>query len=173
MNIRYTLTKEDYIEFNQHFMNTSKSFKKTMLVQRFGVSLIFLVFPFVISTVSDIPFIYWMVTFSIAYILWILFYPKRVQKMTKKRLMKLLEEGKNEDIVGERTLTVTEEGIEQESRSMTKRTKWEAFERIEETENLWLVYVGTVTAFLIPKKVNGSADEVEDFLAAIRQRIKK
>ena len=63
MKLKYNLTEDDYINFNIAHMKNSKSLKRTMMINRFLTPLIFLVMPFVLVNISNIPFGYWAVIF--------------------------------------------------------------------------------------------------------------
>jgi hypothetical protein len=56
MRIDYELNKQDYIDFNIYYFKHSEILKKTMFYQKFILSIIFLIAPFIFARVSDVPF---------------------------------------------------------------------------------------------------------------------
>jgi len=99
MKIEYDLTKEDFVEYNLHFISTSETMKKSLFIQRYIISLIFLAAPFLVARVTNEPLMYWIVVFLIVYVLWVAFYLKFFNHSVKKRIEKLVAEGKNTNIL--------------------------------------------------------------------------
>ena len=58
MKLTYNLTEEDYINFNMSYAETSDTVKKSMLRARITGPVMFLLLPFVLRNVTDIPFAY-------------------------------------------------------------------------------------------------------------------
>lgn len=171
MKIDFKLTKEDYIEFNTYHMEHSKVVKKSMFLQRYVVSLVYLIAPFVFSRISDIPFLYWMIPFAIIYILWIVLYPKRIRRLTGKRIKKMLEEGDNSEFLGDQSIILTEEGIEKKSPTSERKNGWASVQRIEETKRLLMIYVSAVSAYLVPLNAFGSEEEKNLFINQIKSKM--
>lgn len=172
MKIDFQLTVEDYIEFNTEFIKSSETMKKSMFIYRYVVSLMFLVAPFVFSRITEIPFLFWMGSFVIAYILWVVFYPRRIIKITEKRILKMLEEADNSEFIGEQSLSLTEDGIEKKSKVSEQKIDWISVQRITETKNLIIVYVSAVSAYIIPVRFFSSAEEKDEFLEILNSKVK-
>ena len=78
-------------------MEHSDSIKRSLAIQRYMVPITFMIIPFVLARFTEIPFLIWLITFSLTSLLWILFYPKYVKKFTVKRISEIINEGKNRD----------------------------------------------------------------------------
>jgi hypothetical protein len=63
MKLEFNITEEDYINFNMHHIDTSKTYRRTIFKQRYIVPIVFLIVPFVLAKISKIPFSYWMVAY--------------------------------------------------------------------------------------------------------------
>lgn len=167
MNISYELTKDDYIEFNLFHLKHSKTIRKTLFVQRYIVSVLFLIMPFITYRFSEIPLTYWVSVFIIVYLLWVVYYPKYFRKSVKRRILRMIEEGKNESILGSKRLDVNSEGIVEKSRNNEVKTNWDSIESIEETEKYIFIYVSAVSAYIVPKRAFKTPADNENFINTV------
>ncbi|ROR30365.1 YcxB-like protein [Mobilisporobacter senegalensis] len=65
-------------------------------------------------------------------------------------MSKVVNEGKNNDILGHHCLFITEESIIEKSEN--SESKYNIIEKVAETEKHLFIYVNTVSAYIIPKK---------------------
>ncbi|MBU5592166.1 YcxB family protein [Clostridium sp. MSJ-4] len=164
MKIDYELTKEDYINFNIYHMDHSETMRRSLFIQRYIISLIFLIVPFVVTGSSDIPLWYWLSIFIIIFVLWVAFYPRYIKWMIKRRLTKMLQEGKNAGLLGKGSISLTEEGIVKTSDSDDAKTSWSTVEKIIETKELVIIYISAVSAYIIPIKAFNNNTHKEEFV---------
>jgi hypothetical protein len=111
MKLEYELIEQDYLDFNIYHSEHSSTIKKSVMLHRVLGSVVFLITALLAPRITDIPLWYWLVIFFIASIVWIRFYPKYFNWELTKRVLKLLNEGKNLDMIGGRSITLTQEGI--------------------------------------------------------------
>ncbi|WP_394883872.1 YcxB family protein [Clostridium tertium] len=163
MKLKYNLTEEDYINFNIAHMKNSKSLKRTMMINRFLIPLIFLVMPFVLDEISNISFWYWAVIFVLTYILWVVLYEKNVYKINIKRIRKMLEEKRNESLIGERILEIDGENIRIISDSGENIIYIKSIKNIIENDEYIFIYINSISAIIIPIKVFKSIEDKELF----------
>lgn len=173
MKIDYQLTKQDYIDFNIFHMNHSKTIKKTLFIHRYIVSLVFLALPFVLSGVSYIPIVFWLVPSVVVYILWVIFYPKYFIGIVKRRLSKMLDEGKNTIPLGRQNISITDDGITEITDHSEAKHGWNVVEDIFETKEHIFVYISAVTAHIIPVRAFKSAEEKNALIEMVNARITK
>ncbi|MTK11455.1 MAG: YcxB family protein, partial [Clostridiaceae bacterium] len=133
-----------------YHMTHSTTLKKSLFVQRYVLSLIFLIIPFIVAKITNIPLWYWLTIFTIYAVLRTIFYPKFFKNRMSKRLLKMVNEGKNMDMLGNRKLSLTEEGIINITKVSESKTRWDAIESIEETEKYIFIYISSVSAYIIP-----------------------
>lgn len=172
MKIEYKLTKEDYIQYNLYYMDTSDTVRKSLFRQRYITSLVFLVFPFIMGLVSNIPLWYWLAVFILAYILWVAYYPRYFRSYSKKRIQKMMEEGKSEKLLGLHSMELTEEGITETTSYGVSKISWTMMERIDETDLYIYIFFNAFTAFVVPLRIFKSEDEKNEFLAIIKKHCK-
>lgn len=170
MRFEYELTKQDYIDFNVHHIKNSNTLKKSLFMQQYVLAVIYLILPFILSKVSDIPLLYWLVVFVIVAVLWVIFYPKYFMAATIKRILKLVDEGKNKDMLGKHILTVNEEGIIEESENGESRINWSGVEKVVETEKHFFIYFSSIMAYIIPKSVFEKDNTKNEFLKLLDEK---
>lgn len=99
MEIEYDLNKQDYIDFNIFHAMNSDALKKSLAAQRYFAPVIFLIIPFFISGVTDLPLLYWICVFLVISVVWIVFYPRYFIWIISRRVNKMVDEGKNADLI--------------------------------------------------------------------------
>lgn len=168
MKIDFILTKEDYIAYNIHHIEHSPSMRKSLNIQRYGLAMIFLVFPFIIASLTSIPLPVWLVVYGTVFIVWIKFYPKYFISSTKKRIVRLIEEGNSANLLGERSILLTEDGVEEISPQGESRTTWGSIEKIDETEDYIYIYTSPINAYLVPTRAFEGTAQKSEFLQLLR-----
>lgn len=169
MQIHYELNKKDYIDFNMNHFSISPTLKRTIFLQRYIFSIIYLIIPFVLTTVSDIPFGYWASIFGITYILWVVFYPRYFMKTVQRNIEKLMNEGHTKSMLGEHSLTLTDEGVIEKNNSGETKTNWSSIEKIVQTDEHLYIYIDSIKAYIVPIKAFKGESEKQYFLNEIRK----
>lgn len=170
MKIEYNLMKEDYIAFNMHHIDTSPAIKRSLLIQRYGVSLVFLIVPFIFSHKSGVPWLLSLAVYGAIFLTWIIYYPKYFMYVTKKRVIRLIEEGGNSEIFGTYSIALTEEGVEQTSNSEESKSSWDTIQRIEETPDYIYIYISAANAYLVPIRAFEGITEKAAFMQILREK---
>lgn len=170
MKLKYNLTEDDYINFNIAHMKNSKSLKRTMMINRFLTPLIFLVMPFVLVNISNIPFWYWAVIFVLTYILWVALYEKNVYKINVKRIRKMLKENSTEGLIGEKVLEIDGDNIKVIDDSGEECIYIKSIKNIMEDKEYIFIYVNSVSAVIVPLRVFENKDDKERFKAMVKIR---
>jgi len=163
MKIKYNLTENDYINFNICHMRNSKSLRKTIMINRFLIPLIFLVMPFILYDISDIPFLYWATTFILVYILWVSLYEKYVYRINRKRIKRMLEEKSNDGLIGEIVLEIDGENIKIINNSGESKYYIKSIKNIIEDKEYIFIYINSVAAIIIPLEVFKDNEDKERF----------
>lgn len=170
MKVEYNLIEDDYIAFNMHHIDTSPTIRRTLLMQQYGVALVFLIIPYFFSRITEIPMLLSYIVYGAIFLAWILYYPKYFISVTKRRIIKMINEGDNSSIYGMQSITLTDTGIEQESHTGESRTAWHAIERIDETEEYIYIYIGTMNAYLVPNRAFEDDAQRAEFLRILREK---
>lgn len=164
MKINYNLTEEDYINFNLYHVKNSKTAKKALNRQRFLSPVIFMISAYVISTFGGMPFLSLFISFFITSVLWVIFYPKYFYGLITRNSKKMFKEGKNDGLLGDHSLIMTDEGIVDASLNRESKVVWSGIESFkEDNDNLYL-YVSSVSAYILPKRELHHVDELRDII---------
>ena len=167
MEITFKLTEEDYIIYNISHAGRSPSMKKSIFIQRIMGPAIFVFMPFIVMRFTDIPLWYWLLVFGGASIIWFAYYPKYASWEITRRVNKMLEEVDNENLFNQRTLVLTDEGITETSSIGESHIRWDKINHLEETEDYLYIYVSSVSAHIVPKRVFENLSEQEKFISKI------
>lgn len=171
MNYRYELNAQDLIDFNIFHITYSKLARRSFFVQRYILSLSFLILPFILRNFTTMPLEYLMVIFFLLYIYWVAFYPKRIKKIVSRKITKVLAEGKNHSVVGTHNLTITEEEIVDISEHSEARTPFQSVENIVEDKGHIFIYVNANSAHIIPIRMFESNEQKNELLAFLRKKV--
>jgi hypothetical protein len=168
--VEYDLTKEDYIAFNMHHIDHSPTIKRSLFIQRYVVALVFLVVPFIFSNMTGVPVLLPLIVYGGIFIAWILYYPRYFVATTKKRILKMIDEGGNDSLFGPRTMILSESGVEEISDMGESRSSWRSVEKIDETAEHIYIYISSVNAYLVPVRAFADRTQKEVFLERLKDK---
>ncbi|NMA82660.1 MAG: YcxB family protein [Epulopiscium sp.] len=171
MHIQYEISKEDYIQFNMFHVKHSPTVQRTLFIQRYIISLVFLVVPFVMHWTAQAPLKIAIPIFFITYVLWVIMYPKHFMKNIKKNTAKMIDEGKDESLLGSQELWVTEDGIVKKTDVGEVKTSWKAVQKVTWDESILYIYVGVMSAYIIPFRAFKTEEEKEKFIQEVNKYI--
>lgn len=95
-------------------------------------------------------------------------FPRWYRNASMKQARRLYSEGTNKNILGRQILDLDNDGLVIRSESGEEHTNWSAVERIETTPDYAFVYIGAISAHVIPraKVVEGNFAE---FVESVQQ----
>lgn len=170
MEIEYELTKEDFLDFNLNHAHNSKTVKKSLFYQRYVVAIIFLIIPVILSKTLKIPVRSILPSFLIAFVIWIIFYPKYFWWQINKNVARTLSESEDNKFAASYSLIIDEEGMVSKGENAETVRNWECVQKIEKTDKNILIYTSPVEAIIIPLiafddegKLNRFIEEIERF----------
>lgn len=153
MIINYELTEEDFIQFNVHHIEDSPSQKKMYWVLRILMPLLFSVAIYSIGTgLFNQSYIYWSLISISFFIAWVIFYPIQHKKIILNQTRKMLSEGDNSSLFGEKILTVKEDVITVTGENEHEQFKRENIKKIKQYNDMLLLYNSSVSAMIIPTR---------------------
>jgi len=150
MVIKYEVTKQDYIDFNLNFIETSRVMRRSLFIKRFFYPVFFLAAASLLDSVLKIPLLVTLMAAGIVSVIWILFYVKWFKHSVTKRVEKLLVSGKVPGLIGPHELEIGKSSLMDKTREST--TMYETIESIQITDKHIFIYVSQVMAFIVPKK---------------------
>jgi hypothetical protein len=168
--VEYELTKEDYIAFNMHHIDHSPTIKRSLFMQRYVVALVFLVFPFIFSNMSGAPLLLSLMVYGAIFVAWIIYYPRYFMATTKKRILKMIDEGSNENLFGPRSMTLTEEGVEEVNSHGESKSSWRSIEKVDETVDHIYIYTSSINAYLVPIRAFEGRTQKDEFVERLKDK---
>ena len=112
MEIRYTITEEDYIQFNLYHIEESASLRKQFQMLRLYLPLLMAVVIFLVGTqVLKQPALYWVVVAVLYAVGCFVIYPRLYKKSIRKNVVKMAREGDNTSVFGDKTLEIAGDKI--------------------------------------------------------------
>lgn len=168
MRLYYSLTQEDYVNFNLCHIESDRALKKSMGIQRFGIGATFLLMPFIMSAITGINFKLFMAVFGAVSVLWIIFYKAIFKKIMQRGVKKMLKKDKDCFLLGERILEfengkikrITEENEEEFELSKVLKV-------IIRIDSIY-IYINTIEAYIIPFRAFKTDSEKEMFVKFVR-----
>lgn len=110
MEIKFAITEEDYINFNQHHLENSPSQKRTYNILRYILPMFAALPIYAIGTlIFKQPKIYWVIVALVFAVIWIIGYPNQHKKLIRRETKKMLDEGDNSSMFGKKTMVIDEE----------------------------------------------------------------
>lgn len=164
VEIDYTLTEEDYLNFNMYHVKNSKTATKSLNIQRFLGPLFFIVFAYVFSLIVDIAFLGIFIPFLVISIFWVIFYPKYFYSLVKRQTKKMIQEGENEGLLGKHHLLMTDEGITEITSSSETRVRWESLKDLTEDDHSFYLYNSGLSAIILPKSALTNIKEFRTYI---------
>ena len=169
MKIEYDLVKEDFIEFNMYRIMNSDKIKSSLLKQRYFISLDVLVVIFILSLIAGAQWKLFLPIFIMIYLLWVTYYPRLFNNKAKRNIEKMIDEGNDNSVFGRYTLTASEEGIVEESKSKTTKIKWNQIFSIIETLEHIFIRVSDIDTLIIPDSAFKTKDLRNEFVNTIKK----
>lgn len=83
----------------------------------------------------------------------------------------MLEEGDNEDLLNQRRLTLTADGLKQSSVNNLTTTSWDKIDRIWETVEHIFLYISSLSAYIVPKRAFTNKKNQEEFIKEIKKQV--
>lgn len=164
MRLFYTLTKEDYVEFNICHINNTPALKKTMGVQRIGIGLAFFLMPFVMHKITGINFNLFMITFSIIGFSWIIFYKFIFKLIMTRGVKKMLKKDEENILLGEKVLELKNKKLIKITKDKEEELLLDTIIKIIENKNNIYIYVSEIEAYIIPDKAFKDNNDRVEFL---------
>ena len=150
MKITYTNTIDDAVEWQMHLIKNSPFFRKKIFWSSLITSIIllmgFLIIGYIMQNIGLI--IIGAITAPFYY----LFISSWIKRDTKKNARRIYEEGESKGFLCEHELEISEEELIDRTPFGAQSLKWESIERICTVDDYTFVYVGAVSAHVLPRK---------------------
>ena len=153
LEIKFEITEEDYINFNLHHVGDSPSQKKTYNILRYLLPIICTIPIYSIGTVLfKQPKVYWAIIAILFLLIWIITYPKQHTKLITREAKKMLKEGDNSSIFGDKTMIIDKETMKVFNETSSETTSRSSIKDIKLYDDMILIYLNSITAEIVPTR---------------------
>ncbi|WP_315078613.1 YcxB family protein [uncultured Clostridium sp.] len=164
MKLEFSIEEEDYINFNMYYIDNSKTLKQPMYIFRFILPIIIsFVMVYIMNKIVRYHVIVLVIFYFLIYFAWVYFFEKSFIKTTRKRIKKILSEGKNKGLLGKRTFELNHNCIKDSNEYSTQIVNINALEKIFITDEYVFFYISSISAFIVPLRIFESNEEKEEF----------
>ncbi len=145
--LKYSVSEKNYLDFNLDYLKNSADFKRVILQLRIALPVIGLTVPFMLKKTDNAITLIIMALYSIAIIL---FLPKVLLKMSRRRILKVIKSSDNGEVFKKTKLEINDEGIFSEiARSKTSYT-WDGILELKEVNDCIYLYTASNQALILP-----------------------
>ena len=171
MEAHIDISPDDLIAFNLFHYANSPTLRRQRLLLGFGLPIILVALWLLLVITSDEPAErakrLWLILF-LPLLYHVVFF-RRLRKRIAKQVTKLLAEGENKNALGKHTTSISPQGLTSKGQFSEEKHSWQAIERIAETPDYAFLYVGAVSAIIIPKRTFSAEFGVDEFVARAKE----
>lgn len=171
MEAHIEISADDLIAFNLFHYANSPALRRQRLLLGFGLPIIWVGLWVLLVITSADPGErakrLWPLLF-LALLYHVVFF-RRLRKRIAKQVKKLLGEGENKNVLGKHTISISPQGLTSKGQFSEEKHSWQAIERIAETPEYAFLYLGAVSAIIIPRRTFSAEFGVDEFVARAKQ----
>ena len=161
MEVRFTVTLEDYIAFNLHTVRKAGSGRTAYLAMWLGIPVIF-----VALAVSMWPFesgaaVLLAIGHAFVAVLFLCIYPALARAAVERNVRAQAKKMDTRGIVGEITLIFSEESLVEITEAARTEVRWEHMKCVDVVGDYTYIFVTGVSASILPRHGFDSAAEYE------------
>ena len=169
MTINFSLNTQDYLSYNLFHNMHSPSMRRSMRIQRITGPVLFLLLAFLLPD-SKSQFLIYITLFSIAAVLWAVFYPALIKKRIKRNTLRLLREG-TPRFLGPCRVTLNETSLDIATHYSSSAYLYAAIDRVALTRTgAVYVYVSSLSAIIIPQHAFETGEQQHAFLELLNEK---
>ena len=169
MTVNYTLSTQDYLNYNQFHNMHSPSMKKSITSQRIVGPVLFLLLAFLLPD-NRLQYIVYVPLFSVTAILWAAFYPALIKWRLKRNALRLLREG-TPRFLGPFRVTLNENSLDIATQYSSCAYLYTCIDRVAlaRTGAIY-IYVSSLSAVIVPPHAFETGEQQHTFLELLNQK---
>ncbi len=166
INLTYDFDEKAYLAFQKYYMSNSKRYKKIKLLRTFLFPIIFLCFLlFRYFYLGQIDLVFFWILF-VSSILWILLYPKFLDRGVLKNALKTLKSENNSLVLWKQELEISKDFLFLKTSWIEEKIDLEKIYKIYNEKDYIFIYITSASAFAIEK--NQIKKELEKLLKFLK-----
>jgi hypothetical protein len=174
MQVQYEMTPEDFVAFNAYHQKNSPELRRRLNISRIAIPLVmllaFLAMPLIKldqgeSYVEKLLELKW---FFLAPVILYFYTPFAWRRRNAKLIRNMLREGSTKALLGDCTITISDDGIASVRKSSSSSVGWDVVDRIVENDQYGFIYLSSLSAVLIPRRAFQRDEDYESFMQHAR-----
>lgn len=148
MKIRYSLTADDYVNFQMNHIFLDKKARFSFFLSRFAVPVALFLFPFLFDIGIPWP-IFGMIAGA-----YFFFYPKFFVGRVRRRMRRILSHPSNAAMTAERLMEADDDSLRIKVSELRDSSvlDWERILKFLEVRDYFYIYTSPKVAFIVPKR---------------------
>ena len=167
MFLRYSLTMDDVIASTRHWEAGSPAYAARQARGIWGLPILFLYLGVMAAAFSQ-----WLAAAAMALLAVIVHFRLRRSfgRGRDNLYRKIFSEGRNASLLGDHTATLADDGLLIRSAVSESKYLWAGIEKVVSTDTHTLIYVGSISNFVLPRNaiLEGNYNE---FVKALQERL--
>lgn len=164
MTIEYQQGELEILALQHRLLGRSPSVQKLIRKQRYGYSLVFVALGLVLGAFNQAQRLsVWLGALSFA-LIWVAFYPQLVLRTLRSSSRRLVQQAKEQGLLGRQVLTLEQNGIRMRNDLTEASFPWRGVEEVAESDQHIFLHVGPSKAYAVPKAAFADAEAVQQFL---------
>lgn len=164
MTVEYQQGEAEILALQQRLLGRSPSVQRLIRRQRYGYSLVFVALGLILGALNPAQRMnVWLGALAFA-LIWVAFYPQLVVRTLKSSSRKLVQQAREQGLLGRQVLTLDQSGIQMRNDLTEATYPWRSVEEVAESEQHVFLHVGPSKAYAVPKAAFADAGAVDQFL---------
>lgn len=172
MEFRFTLSKEDILNLNLYHIEKDAALQKRLNNQRMITVVLLAIIVVVAIFKQDLNILMRFSVLIIFLIAWALGYKKFFYMMTKRRMMKVINDPNNSVLFEERTAKFGEDSLLETIGENSVEIFYKDIYKLQLSDQAIYIYLNEKNSDIIPLKAFNSKSEMDEFCAKLDEKIK-
>ncbi len=172
MELHYNITKQDYVDFNLDYYTKNAIVQRSLMITRISVAVIVLlggtILMYFLKALSPVSVALYAVL-AVACFFGTPWYSKR---KVVKNVDRILKRSNNQQLCGEKTFILKDDGFELKGENEDTEYKYEAVQRTSTDNSHYYIFVDEFSALIVPFSAFRDDKQKQEFYTEITRDIK-
>lgn len=165
VTLRYTISAEDFVQFNLYHYDNTPLMRRGVRSLRFTLAGILILLGILLSGGNLNLILFAMLALAVA---WLWFFPWYVRRSLLRNVKRQIRLGHYSDFIGEHTLTLTATGIQETAPHGNTEHPWGAVQRFGRDDTRFYLYISQSSAVIVPTAAFADDVQRREFLDQVQ-----
>ncbi|SFI74754.1 YcxB family protein [Planctomicrobium piriforme] len=173
MIIDYEVTADDLLAFNEYYLTHSAVYRRQWIRGLVISVLVLSLLPILVLVRRDKPFMEAAVDIwplLLGPIIMVPIYFAISKRGLRRNLRRFIVTKEVAGALGPHSLMLQEDGLSSRDPTGEQRVKWSAVQSVTLTEDRLMIFLNNATGFVIPRRAFADRQQLEAFVAEVRQK---